>query len=138
MNRARIVVIGSSNTDLVVQSERIPAPGETVLGGDLVMTAGGKGANQAVAAARLGAEVLFVARVGQDSFGDGAIASISSAGVITEYVRRDPDAPSGVALIAVDAKGQNSIVVAPGAHARLSPADIDLAAPAFESDRKSV
>jgi ribokinase len=133
MKRARIVVIGSSNTDLVVQTDRIPAPGETVLGGDLVMTAGGKGANQAVAAARLGAEVVFVARLGQDAFGDSAISAISSAGVITEYIRRDLDAPSGVALIAVDSNGQNSIVVAPGANARLSPADVDFALPAIES-----
>src|SRR2546423_1585751 len=133
MKRARIVVIGSSNTDLVVQTERIPAPGETVLGGDLVMTAGGKGANQAVAAARLGAEVVFIARVGEDAFGSSAIGAISAAGVITEYILRDPDAPSGVALIAVDSNGQNSIVVAPGANAKLSPADIDSALPCIES-----
>ncbi|MGC8667575.1 MAG: ribokinase [Chthonomonadales bacterium] len=130
---ARIVVVGSSNTDMVVRTPRIPSPGETVLGGEFVMTQGGKGANQAVAAARLGAEVSLVARVGQDVFGTQAIASIGTAGVNTAYIVRDDTAPSGVALIFVDGSGQNSIVVAPGANSRLSPADVDAARPAFEA-----
>src|ERR1051325_2889502 len=98
MNRARIVVVGSSNTDMVVRTGRIPLPGETVLGGDFIMTPGGKGANQAVEAAKLGAEVWFVGRVGNDVFGDRAIENIAAAGVDTSFVKRDLDAPSGVAL----------------------------------------
>ncbi len=128
---ARVVVVGSSNTDMVVKAERIPAPGETVLGGAFVMTPGGKGANQAVAAARLGGMVSLVARVGADVFGDEAVRNIAAAGVDTRFISRDPDAPSGVALIAVDAQGQNSIAVAPGANARLSPEDVERARPAF-------
>ncbi len=130
---ARIVVVGSSNTDMVARTPRIPGPGETVLGGEFIMTQGGKGANQAVAAARLGAQVTLVARVGQDVFGTQAIASINTAGVDTSYIVRDDTAPSGVALIFVDDRGQNSIVVAPGANSRLSPADVDAARPAFEA-----
>lgn len=130
-NRARVVVVGSSNTDMVVRTRRIPAPGETVLGGDFQMVPGGKGANQAVAAARLGAEVTLVARVGADVFGEQAIASIGAAGVSTRYILRDAAAPSGVALIFVEEAGQNSIVVAPGANARLRPEDVDAARPAF-------
>jgi len=129
---ARVLVVGSSNTDMVARAERIPAPGETVLGGGFVRTAGGKGANQAVAAARLGADVDFVARVGQDVFGEAAVNDIAATGVNTEYVFRDCEAPSGVALIFVDARGQNSIIVAPGANARLSPDDVESARPAFE------
>ena len=128
----RILVVGSSNTDLVVRTPRIPAPGETVLGGDLVMTPGGKGANQAVAAARLGAEVALLARIGVDLFGDHAVESLRRAGVSTEFVVRDSDAPSGVAFISVDDDGQNAIVVAPGSNARLAPEDVDSARAAFD------
>lgn len=132
MHRARVVVVGSSNIDLVVRTEHMPVPGQTVLGGDLLIASGGKGANQAVAAARLGAEVTLVARIGSDMFGDRALAEITASGVQTDYVIRDPDAPSGTALIVVDDSGQNSIVVAPGANARLRPEDVDAARPAFE------
>jgi len=132
MQQARVVVVGSSNTDLVVRAKRIPVPGETVLGGDLLIASGGKGANQAVAAARLGAEVTLVARVGTDMFGDRALEEIASSGVRTDYVVRDPEEPSGTALIVVDDSGQNSIVVAPGANAHLTPEDVDAARPAFE------
>ncbi len=133
MNRKpRIVVVGSSNTDMVVKTARIPTPGETVLGGEFLMTGGGKGANQAVAAARLGAEVTFVAKVGMDLFGEQAVHEIRAAGVNTEYVTGDPETPSGVALIFVEESGQNSIVVAPGANASLAPADVEAARPAFE------
>lgn len=124
---ARIVVIGSSNTDMVVKAERMPVPGETVVGGAFVMVPGGKGANQAVAAARLGAEVTFVARVGEDVFGDTSLQNIRAMGVDTRYVVRDPEHPSGVALIIVDESGQNSIVVAPGANLQLRPEDVDAA-----------
>src|SRR5436305_5310532 len=115
MRAARVVVIGSSNTDMVIKTARIPEPGETVLGGELVMVAGGKGANQAVAAARLGAEVTFVARVGGDIFGEAAIRSFEIDGIRTEFVLRDEAAASGVALIIVDETGENAIAVAPGA-----------------------
>src|SRR5687768_16859893 len=120
MQKPRILVVGSSNTDMVVRTPRIPAPGETVLGGDLLVTPGGKGANQAVAAARLGAEVMFLARIGTDMFGDQAVKNITESGVSGEFILRDPGAPSGVALISVDARGQNAIVVAPGSNARLT------------------
>lgn len=131
MRRPRIVVVGSANTDLVVPVPTIPTAGETVLGGDLRVIPGGKGANQAVAAARLGAEVVFVGRVGDDDFGRQMLAHLQREGIDTRFVGLDPDAPSGVALIAVSAQGENSIVVAPGANLRLSAADIERAAEAF-------
>jgi ribokinase len=128
MKAPRIVVVGSANTDLVVRCPRIPAPGETVLGGAFLQAAGGKGANQAVAAARLGADVGFVARVGQDAFGAAALAACAAAGVATDHCHQDPAAVSGVALILVDDRGENAIAVAPGANGLLSSADIDRAA----------
>lgn len=120
----RIAVIGSSNTDMVIRVDRIPRPGETVLGGDFSLAAGGKGANQAVAAARAGGAVTFLGRVGDDRFGRQALAGFKRDGISVRHVIRDPGAPSGVALICVDGAGQNSIAVASGANARLSPADI--------------
>jgi ribokinase len=129
---AKIVVVGSSNTDMVVQAERIPAPGETVLGGEFIMAAGGKGANQAVAAARLGAQVTLVARVGADVFGERAVAGFEREGIDTRHISVDPLAASGVALIFVDAEGENSIGVAPGANSRLSPEDVRSARGAIE------
>jgi len=124
---AKIVVVGSSNTDMVVQVPHLPAPGETVLGGAFVMAAGGKGANQAVATARLGAQVTLVARVGQDVFGERALAGFEREGISTQHIIADPEAASGVALITVDSAGENSIAVAPGANARLSPEDVERA-----------
>jgi ribokinase len=129
MNRPKIVVVGSSNTDMVIKAERIPAPGETVLGGDFCMVPGGKGANQAVAAARLGAEVSFVARVGADLFGESAIRNFEMEGICTEFVRQDAATASGVALIFVDQGGENAIAVAPGANSRLTPEDVTHAEP---------
>jgi len=123
----RIVVVGSSNTDMVAKSERIPCAGETVLGGEFVMAPGGKGANQAVCAAKLGAQVTLVARVGDDVFGETSLANFRSAGIDTTFVKKDPSAPSGVALIVVDARGENAIVVAPGANLCLTPDDVDCA-----------
>ncbi len=117
----RIAVVGSSNTDMIVSVERLPAPGETVIGGEFSMAAGGKGANQAVAAARLGAEVVFVACLGQDQFGDRAVAGFEAEGMDTSHIVRTPDAPSGVALIFVDRRAENCIAVAPGANALLAP-----------------
>jgi ribokinase len=122
--RPKIVVVGSSNTDMVVRAERIPLLGETVLGGKFIMTAGGKGANQAVAAARLGADVTFVARLGRDMFGDQALAGFQAEGIHTDYIARDDEEMSGVALIVVDHQAENIITVAPGANGRLSPADV--------------
>lgn len=123
----RIVVVGSSNTDLVVRCPRAPAAGETVLGSGFFIAAGGKGANQAVAAARLGAEVWFVARVGDDLFGRQAIAGLTAEGVHCDFVAVDPTYPSGVALIVLEEQGQNRIVVALGANEHLTPADVDKA-----------
>ncbi|MCC7490755.1 MAG: ribokinase [Fimbriimonadaceae bacterium] len=127
---AKLVVVGSANTDLVCQVPRLPQPGETVTGGTYFVAAGGKGANQAVAAARLGAAVTLVARLGDDSHGDAALAGYQTAGIDTRYLHRSPGA-SGVALILVQADGENLIAVAPGANARLTPADVASAAPAF-------
>lgn len=131
--KPNLVVIGSSNTDMIIRLDRIPRPGETVLGGEFVTAAGGKGANQAVAAARAGGRVTFVARVGQDMFGDQALVGFRRDGINVEFVFRDPTAPSGVALIFVAQDGENSIAVAGGANARLSPADVRRAQAALTS-----
>jgi ribokinase len=128
MSRPRVVVIGSSNTDMVVRLSELPAPGQTVLGGDYLQAPGGKGANQAVAAARLGAEVRFVARVGDDSLGKEAISRFRAEGILVDAVFIDPEAASGVALIMVDERGENMIAVASGANARLTPSDVEAAA----------
>jgi len=127
LSKPRLVVVGSSNTDMVVKCERIPSGGETVLGGEFVMVPGGKGANQAVCAAKLGADVKFVARVGDDSFGEASLDNLAATGVDTRFVTKDHSTPSGVALIVVDEKGENAIVVAPGANLRLTPEDVDRA-----------
>lgn len=126
-----IVVVGSSNTDMVIRARRLPLLGETVLGHQFVMVPGGKGANQAVAAARLGGRVQFVGRFGRDIFGEGAIAHLKDEGVGTDYTAYDEGMPSGIALIVVDERGENSIVVAPGANGRLSVADVERAGPAI-------
>ena len=128
---SRVLVVGSSNTDMVVRVPRIPKPGETVLGGDFAMAAGGKGANQAVAAARAGGRVTFVARIGDDLFGERALEGFRRDGVDARFVLRTPRAPSGVALIEVDGRGENSIAVASGANALLAAADVEAAAGAF-------
>lgn len=122
-----VVVIGSSNTDMVVKTQRFPAPGETVFGGEFLMTPGGKGANQAVAAARLGVEVTFIAKVGNDLFGREAVAGFEKEGINTDYISVDLEAASGVANILVDRHGENCIAVASGANGALSSADIDCA-----------
>ncbi|MBR2116903.1 MAG: ribokinase [Alistipes sp.] len=119
----KIIVIGSSNTDMVVRSERLPRPGESVIGGGFMMAGGGKGANQAVAVARMGHRVIFTAALGRDMFGDAAVSSYQRFGIDTSYIVRK-DAPSGVALIMVDSAGQNSISVALGANNSLSTEDI--------------
>jgi ribokinase len=119
--RSAIAVVGSMNMDLVARAPRMPGPGETVIGGDLVTVPGGKGANQAVAAARLGADVTMVGRVGDDAFGTTLTAGLANAGVDVNHVGTETDTATGVALIVVDDSGQNSIVVAPGANMRLLP-----------------
>lgn len=123
---ARILIIGSSNTDMVVKTARLPGPGETVLGGSFLLNPGGKGANQAMAAQRLGQgeAVRFVAKVGDDLFGQQAVAGFNEAGLDTRFVYQDAEVPSGVALIGVDQKGENSILVAPGANATLSASEV--------------
>ena len=128
-----IVVVGSSNTDMILQSARLPLPGETILGGRFSMAAGGKGANQAVAAARAGGEVAFLARVGDDLFGRQAIEGFVRDGIQVQHVIRDNNSPSGVALIFVADDGENSIGVASGANGELSPKDIDAAKATLES-----
>lgn len=135
MTSPRIVVVGSANTDLVVQADRLPRPGETVLGGYLITTQGGKGANQAVAAARLGANVTFVARIGGDAFGRETRDALRREGLDVRYMAQDPEAPSGVAMIVVGPGGQNLIAVAPGANRRLSAADVETAGAAFSGAR---
>lgn len=122
--KPRIVVVGSANMDLVVRCLKIAAPGETVLGGQFMTAPGGKGANQAVAAARMGGDVSFVGRIGQDTFGDRLAQALAEDGIHTEFLRRDPQQPTGVALISVDAQGQNAITVAPGANHQVSPEDV--------------
>src|SRR5438477_2526229 len=114
--KPRIVVVGSANLDLVVKADHIPELGETVIGGAFVTAPGGKGGNQAVSAARLGADVWFVGRVGRDGFGDTLAQEMAEAGIHTDFLLRDDTEPTGVALISVDARGQNAIIVAPGAN----------------------
>ena len=127
MNKPRIIVLGSCNTDMVVKANRLPVPGETILGGTFYMNPGGKGANQAIAASRLGAEVTLVSKIGYDLFGLQALEIYKSEKINTEFIFTDPKNPSGVALISVDSFGENSIIVAPGASRTLSIEDIDKA-----------
>jgi ribokinase len=119
-----VCVVGSSNTDMVVPVDRIPRPGETVIGGRFTMVQGGKGANQAVAASRAGAKVFFIGRVGRDAFGDAAVRSLKREGIQVSCLKTCRDTPSGVALIFVARDGENSIAVASGANAILSRNDI--------------
>jgi ribokinase len=120
-----ILVIGSSNTDMVVKTDELPLPGETKLGGTFFMNPGGKGANQAVAAARLGGNVTLVTKLGDDIFGRQTLEGLKKENIDTNYVFFDESNPSGTALIIVNAAGENCIVVAPGANANLFPADIE-------------
>jgi len=125
--RSRVTVVGSFNTDLVARTPRMPVRGETVLGGPFHMGPGGKGANQAVAAARLGAEVTMVVKLGNDVFGDQAEANLVKEGVRSDFVFRTEETHTGAALIMVDAEGENMIVVAAGANNLLKPEDVDAA-----------
>ena len=125
--QSAIYVIGSSNTDMVVKADKLPAPGETVMGGSFLMNPGGKGANQAVAAARLGGQVSFIAKVGNDVFGKQAVQQLQREKIQTTFVRIDAEQASGIALINVDAHGENSIAVAPGANSQLKPDEVEAA-----------
>ncbi len=116
----KIAVVGSSNTDMVVKTTRFPGPGETIIGGDFFMFPGGKGANQAVAAARLGANVSFISCVGDDIFGQQAVNGFIKEGIEVSGIKTIPNTASGVALITVNAEGENEIVVASGANALLN------------------
>jgi len=122
---ARILIVGSVNMDIVARVAHIPVPGENVRGSSLRTIPGGKGANQAVAAARLGADTHFLGRVGDDGFGERLCDNLADAGVCTAALRAVPQCASGVALIMVDARGQNAIVVTAGANGRLTPQDVE-------------
>src|SRR4029453_16042855 len=128
-----VAVVGSLNLDLVVRVARLPGPGETVAGSDVFRNPGGKGANQAVAAARLGGRVAMVGCVGDDTAGRELLGSLAGAEVDTERVRVVDGVPSGTAFITVGDDGENQIVVSPGANARLTAADVDDARPALEA-----
>jgi ribokinase len=132
---AQVVVIGSANTDLVIRVPHLPDPGETVTGGGFQVLGGGKGANQAVAAARAGARVTFIANVGRDPFGDAALKGLRREKINTRYVARSPATPSGVALIMVGQRGENLIGVARGSNEELLPRHIDAALPALRAAR---
>jgi len=123
----KIVVVGSLNMDLIVSAPRIPAPGETIIGHAFNTAAGGKGANQAVAAARLGAQVSMVGCVGDDAYGQAQLYNLAADGVDTTFVRVDPETHTGVALITVDDAGENSIVVSSGANWRMTATDVNAA-----------
>lgn len=122
-----IVIVGSSNTDLVAKTQRIPVVGETIIGDRFFTAQGGKGANQAVAAAKLGGEVVFVAKLGNDSFGEKSFDSFEQLNIKTTHISRIDGVASGVALISIDNSGRNSIIVVPGANSKLLTSDIDLA-----------
>jgi len=121
----RILVTGSSNTDMVIKADKFPEPGETVLGGTFFMNPGGKGANQAVAASRLGGKVTFITKIGNDLFGNQTLGVLKKEGIDTRYIVKDDKFPSGIALITVNSEGENNIVVAPGSNGNLVAEDID-------------
>lgn len=133
--KSQVVVVGSANTDLVIRAPRLPLAGETVTGGRFEIVAGGKGANQAVAAARAGARVTFIANIGCDPFGDATLKELRRAGVDTHYVARSPSVRSGTAVIMVGQRGENLIAVAPGSNDALVPEHIDAAVPAIRAAR---
>ena len=121
----KIIVIGSSNVDMVVRTSHLPAPGETILGGEFFMNQGGKGANQAVAIKRLGGNLIFMAKLGNDVLGRQSVGYFKKEGIDTRYIALDEDSASGVALISVDDHAENSIVVASGANMLLNEQDVD-------------
>jgi ribokinase len=128
----KILVVGSSNTDLIIKVPEIPRPGETVLGGEFYTFPGGKGANQAVAAARGGGDVVFIASVGDDSYGAESVKGYKLDNINTENIKICKNTPSGVAMITISDQGENAITVASGANAKLKPEDLDEAEEAFD------
>jgi ribokinase len=133
MQSKKIVVVGSCNTDMVIKADRLPVPGETILGGTFFMNPGGKGANQAVAASRMGGNVTLISKTGNDVFGKQSVMLYTAENIKTDFIYSDPKHPSGVALITVDSQGENCIVVASGANAYLNPSDIDKASDEIEN-----
>ena len=127
MHHPKVTVVGSANVDLVLRTERMPIKGETLIGNAFDIFTGGKGFNQAAAAARLGADVTLIAKIGDDSFADILQSAINSENINSEFVKADAEAGTGVATIVVEPDGENSIIVVPGANMRLTPADIDVA-----------
>jgi ribokinase len=132
MQSKKIVVVGSCNTDMVIKADRLPVPGETILGGTFFMNPGGKGANQAVAASRMGGNITLISKTGNDVFGKQSVMLYTAENIKTDFIYSDPKHPSGVALITVDSQGENCIVVASGANAYLNPSDIDKASAEIE------
>ena len=130
---AHIVVLGSANTDLTVKADRLPRPGETVSGGEFMVSYGGKGANQALAALKAGAAVLFLAKIGTDTYGNLLYEHLLCSGFAAEGLLRDPEVPAGVALIAIDRQGNNQIIVAPGSNHRFTVEDLQTCTP-FPAD----
>lgn len=124
MKSSDVIIVGSTNMDMVVNTDRIPEPGETILANKFFMNPGGKGANQAVAVARLGGQITFITKIGNDVFGHQSIQLFDDEGIDTKYILSDSELPSGVALITVDKHGENSIVVAPGANGNLHPSHL--------------
>lgn len=135
MARPGVLVVGSANIDMVVTTPRFPAPGETVLGRSFAMFPGGKGANQAVACARLGGQVSFIGRMGKDVFRDRLAASMRKDGVLLDRLMIDPELPTGIGVITIDESGQNQIVVASGSNMAVTPADVDRHRAAFSGAR---
>ena len=132
--KSKIYVIGSSNTDMVVKSNFLPKPGETVIGDTFLMNPGGKGANQAVSACKLGADVTFITKVGNDMFGKKAVNNFKKTGIKTDFIRIDKNNSSGVAIIMVDKSGENSISVAPGANNSLTIKDVNFIEEKLKAD----
>lgn len=124
MKQQKILVVGSSNTDMVIQTDHLPVAGETILGGTFFMNPGGKGANQAVAIARLGGKITFICKTGRDVFGHQSHQLFEDEGIDTSYILSDSKYPSGIAMITVDNKAENCITVAPGANMNLTPHDL--------------
>lgn len=123
-NSPHILVIGSANMDMVIQTSHFPSPGETIIGGDFSLIPGGKGANQAVAASRLGGKVCFISQLGKDLFGNNNLDNFKKEGIDTSQIKQNDEQPSGVALITVNQEGENTIIVAPGANHFLSKKDL--------------
>ncbi|MNI04152.1 Ribokinase [compost metagenome] len=132
MQKAKIVVVGSINMDLVVQTNQIPVPGETLIGQQFAMVPGGKGANQAVAAARLGAEVTMIACVGDDLFGTQMLERLNSEGIDTSHIKVIPQISTGIAAIQIVPGGDNSIIVVPGANMQVTPEQVEEASVCFQ------